>query len=180
MAGGIVCGLVTLNLVACVRYIYPAYYQASLPSAFQGIATEPVGEVHGPNTHGQTFIARYPNLNRIDVKLATFGRENHLPLVFHLRRGSLDEANSDIVTLKVQPSQVADDSFYSFTFPVIPDSQGQMFYFYIQSPRSMPGDAFTIWATSDDAYPEGTRTLNGKPAPGDLCFVAYSDLQVKP
>ena len=180
MAGGIIGGLALLNLISCAEYIYPAYYKAILPSAFQGAATEIVGEIYGQTTYGQTFIARYPNLNRVDVKLATYDRENHSPVVFHLRRGSPDEAGPDIFTLKVQPSDIADDAFYSFVFPVIPDSQGQTFYFYLQSPRSMPGDAFTIWATPDDAYPEGTRTWNGRRASGDLCFLAYSDLKAEP
>jgi hypothetical protein len=176
----IVLDLMLLNLVSSIKYIYPAYYESSLPSAFQGSATEIVGEIHGRTSYGQTFVARYPNLNRIDVKLATYDRENHFPVVFHLRRGLPDEADSDIVTIKVQPSAIADDSFYAFVFPPIPDSQGQTFYFYIQSPRAMPGDAFTIWAASDNAYPEGSRIVNDRPASGDLCFIAYSDLAAKP
>ena len=176
----IVLDLMLLNLVSSIKYIYPAYYESTLPSAFQGSATEIVGEIHSKTTYGQTFVARYPDLNRIDVKLATYDRENHFPVVFHLQRGLPDEASADIVTVKVQPSAIADDSFYSFVFPAIPDSQGQMFYFYVQSPRAMPGDAFTIWATPDDTYPEGNRTVNGQPAPGDLCFIAYSTLAAKP
>ena len=173
---GVIAGLMVFNLNAIVKGVYPAYYQAILPTAFQDRAVEPAGELYGKITYGQTFVAHYRNLYRIDVMMATYGRENHLPVIFHLRRGLPEEVNQDIVTLKVQAPAIADDAYHSFVFPAIPDSQGQKFYFYFESPRSMPGDAFTFWATPDNVYLEGTRTVNHQPVPGDLCFVAYSDL----
>lgn len=176
LAFGIVTGLMTFNLGAILKGIYPAYYQAVLPTAFQNRCSSPVGELYGKTTFGQTFVVHHPNLSRIDVMMATYGRENHLPVVFHLQRGLPETGKQDIVTLKIPPSAITDDKYHSFVFPAIPNSQGQTFYFYLSSARSMTGDAFTLWATSEDAYPEGTRTVNDQFVPGDLCFIAYSDL----
>jgi len=171
-AGLIVGAMLLVNLYALTQVLVPGYYHRPLPGAFQNISSEPVGEIRQENSYGQSFVSQYNHLGRIDVMLATFARENHYPVVFHLRRAPGDP--DDLVSLEFDASTVADNAFYTFSFDPMPDSAGQAFYFFLDSPQSVPGDAITIWATTEDAYPSGTRHNNHQPVAGDLRFIAYS------
>jgi len=169
----IVGSLLVFNLWCLAGFLFPTYHQSPLVSAFQDYSNTPVGEIWGSTTHGQTFACRYPNLARIDVMLATYARQNHHPLVFHLREAPSGVA--DLVTITVPAEDIADNTYYSFTFEPLPDSAGRTYYFYFEAPEAVPGDAFTIWADlQGDPYTSGTRYVNHAPAPGDLRFIAFS------
>ncbi|MBI4744388.1 MAG: YfhO family protein [Actinobacteria bacterium] len=137
---------------------------------FQGKSDATYGEIFGSNTHGQTFISRYDNLSRIDIKLATYNRKNSYPMIFHLK-SSFD--SPDLVTIKVNPEDIKNDSYHIFKFSPIPDSKNKTFYFFLESPNSFPGNGFTVWATPKDRYKNGVRSLGHKPAFGDLDFATF-------
>ena len=118
---------------------------------------------------GQTFVAEYPALSRVEVKLATYGRRNSGPLIFHLR--TAPDATEDVVTLTLDAAEI-EDKYYSFEFPPIRDSAGHAFYFYLEAPEAEPGSAIGVWGTTEDAYPDGGAVLQGVPPQGvrDLTF----------
>ncbi|MGQ0601165.1 MAG: hypothetical protein ACT4QE_05650, partial [Anaerolineales bacterium] len=49
------------------------------------LITQPVGEIAGAQTIGQSFIAPYPGLYRIEVLLHNYGRANRGTLTVRLR-----------------------------------------------------------------------------------------------
>lgn len=130
-----------------------------------------VGEISKGVEIGQTFHCFNDNLGRIEVMLATYNRENHQEVIFHLKRFPQDE--KDIYAKHFNASSVIDNDYRSFDFPPIPDSKGKMFYFSFESPQSEKGDAITIWASSENKYKKGTLYINGKKAKGDVRFKVY-------
>jgi hypothetical protein len=137
----------------------------------QQISNQPVGEIMGETTVGQTFYSISPNLNSIDVDLATYGRVNTKDVLFHLKESP--ESKNDIATLSINAQKISNNAYYTFKFSTIEDSANKSYYFYLESPNSIPGNAITIWSSKDDVYPQGEKYINSKPAPGDLAFKVY-------
>jgi hypothetical protein len=137
----------------------------------QQISNQPVGEISGGTTIGQTFYSTLPNLNSIDIDLATYGRSNTKDVIFHLRERP--ESKNDIVTLQINAQKISNNAYYTFKFPIIKDSVNKSYYFFLESPTSVPGNAITIWSSKDDVYPDGSLYVNSNPVPGDLAFKVY-------
>jgi hypothetical protein len=112
------------------------------------------------------------NLYRIDLSTATYARTNSAPVIFHLR--SSPEASTDFISITLPGAEIQNESPTSIVFPPLPDSGGKSYYFYIESPEGMPGDAITVYANVYDQYPDGGAYLNGQAVAGDLAFTAYS------
>ena len=143
----------------------------------QGESSQPVGEIHGPRTVGQTLVAYHDGLKGIEVLLATYARQNTQPLIFHLR--STPSSDFDIATVTVSALDVKDNAFHRFNFPPIPDSHSRRYYFFIESPTSKPGDAITAWRGPADAYLEGALYLDGGSREGQLVFkLVYDPLYI--
>ena len=138
--------------------------------ADQSQASQVVGELVASATIGQTFVAEYPGLSRVEVKLATYARRNSGPLIFHLR--AAPNATEDVVTLTLDAAEIEDNAYHSFDFPPIRDSAGHTFYFYLETPEAEPDNAITAWGTTEDAYPDGKAVLRDVPGHGvhDLTF----------
>ncbi|MEA3346429.1 MAG: hypothetical protein U9Q78_09365 [Chloroflexota bacterium] len=137
----------------------------------QSRSIQPVGEIRGSRTVGQTFVASHDELSRVDVQLATYARRNTQPVIFHLR--SAPSASTDIATIAFEAEEVRDNAYRPFRFSPITDSEGRSFYFFLESPTSEPGDAITMWHSPDDVYEEGELYINGRRQGGDLAFRTY-------
>jgi len=131
----------------------------------------PAGEIRGPITIGQTFTAPYNGLYHIDVMMATYARQNTQDVIFHLRQSPEEEV--DLVEIVVNASEIEDNTFRPFTFDPIRDSAGRSYYFFFESPLSVPGDAVTIWGCFADKYPNGQGVRNHRPGAGDLTFLTH-------
>lgn len=138
----------------------------------QEIAGVPAGEIYGPIKIGQTFVSPTNGLYRIDLLLATYARENDRDVIFHLRNTPEGE---DLVTVRLNASEVEDNSFYRFEFPPIANSAGQSFYFFLESPDSEPGNAITIWGVVRNVYNEGKAYRNHRPTGGEVAFRVYGE-----
>lgn len=150
---------------------YSALNQIQMPIETQDTHTESVGQIVSGETVGQTFLARYNHLHRIDIFMGTYARPNTREVIFHLK--TAPDAPDDVLTLPFNASEVEDYAYRSFTFSPIPDSAGRTFYFCVESPSSVEGDAITIWMQPRDLYLQGMMFRNGVPAGGDLHFQAY-------
>lgn len=138
----------------------------------QPTAGTPAGEIHGSIAIGQIFRAPHNGLYRVDVLMATYARENTQDVIFHLR--SAPEAEVDLVRIVVNASEIEDNAFHSFTFDPIRDSVGKSYYFFFESPSSVPGDAVTVWGRFEDVYYDDGRAFrNHRPSTGALAFLTY-------
>ncbi|MDY7041528.1 MAG: hypothetical protein SVX38_11750 [Chloroflexota bacterium] len=136
----------------------------------QSLATRIVGGLVSSRTIGQTFVAEYTDLFRIEVKLSNYGRSSSGPLVFHLKADP--EASDDLITLTLNAADIQNNAYHVFEFPPIHDSAGQAFYFYLEAPGVEPNDAIGVWGTAKDAYSDGEAVLHGVPTQDvrDLTF----------
>jgi hypothetical protein len=123
-------------------------------------------------TFGQSFVCTREDLYRIDLGTATYGRTNSASVVFHLK--SSPEADTDIVSITLPGPEIHNERPTSIGFPPLPDSAGQSYFFFIESPGGTPGNAITVYANAHDRYLDGTAYRNGQTVAGDLVFTAYS------
>ena len=130
-----------------------------------------MGELTGGQVYGQTFQSTAPNLCCIDVLFATFGRVNTPDLVFRLKESTGSEV--DIVTRTVSASKLHDNRFYPFTFPSLPDSAGKCYYFSVESPGAVWGDAVGLWTFVDAQDAAGTMYKNNQSTTGRLAYTAH-------
>ena len=158
-----VVGIVILGLMGIWRSVEGA-------STDQPRASVTVGELLSSVTAGQTFVAEYAGLSFIEVRLATYARSNTGPLVFHLR--AHPDNQEDLATLTFDAANVVDNAYYTFEFPPIRDSAGRSFYFCLEAPEATPGNAITVWGSTEDVYPDGEAVLQGLAGNGvrDLTF----------
>jgi hypothetical protein len=163
VALGSVVGILLLGLIGIWRSV-------------EGVSTDQpqvsitVGELLPSAIAGQTFVAEYSGLSRIQVLLATYARSNTGPLTFHLR--SSPDAQEDLVTLAFDAADVVDNTYYAFEFPPIRGSAGRSFYFCLEAAQAAPGNAVTAWGSTEDVYPDGEAVLQGLEGNGvrDLTF----------
>ncbi|MEO6077857.1 MAG: glycosyltransferase family 39 protein, partial [Candidatus Andersenbacteria bacterium] len=124
------------------------------------------GEITGANAIGQTIVAQKNNLNGIGVLIATYsGRDNTHPVILHLRESV--ETTHDIRTVSVSPTKFGDNQFYNFLFQPIAGSNGKTYFFIVDSPESVHGNAIAIDLNAKDVYQQGTayvvHTADSKP-----------------
>ena len=135
----------------------------------QPIASSMVGELLTPVSIGQTFVAEYDGLCRVELYLSTYGRHNTGPVVFHLR---YPISSTDLLTITIDASEVSGNAYQVFEFSPLRDSRGQSFYFFLEAPQATPGNAIAIWGTTEDIYPNGEAIIQGiaQPKIRDLTF----------
>ncbi len=163
------------NIVITAIIIIVALIIFSVPLFSKEIDYQPKyntrgSELTGEQSAGQTFYSIDKRLHRISILLANFhNRPNDKDIVFRLREEGSD---NDIRTVTINASQVKDNVFQDFTFEPIKDSFGKKYYFFIESPDSIPGNAITYRYNTVDEYPSGDLYINHEKQAGDLAFKA--------
>lgn len=131
-------------------------------------------EIKGDTTLGQTFVAPYDNLYRLDVIFLTYGRKNTADVTLHLREAR--DGVQDLVSVTFNAADVRDKAWHTFTFPPIPDSAGKTYLFYFHSPDSTPGNAITLGGSEGDFYPYGNAFLGPAPINADVAFRTHYEM----
>ena len=131
-----------------------------------------LGELTGRRRIGQGFVARRPNLFRIDIMVGTYGRRNTRDIIFHLQ--AFPNAPEDLATVIINASLLDDNAYVQFQFPPQPEA-GPM-YFCIESPDSVPGDAITALAYSHVDLADAQLRLGRRASKSQLIFgLFYAD-----
>jgi hypothetical protein len=128
-----------------------------------------VGELRGKRRIGQSFVARRPNLHRIDILVGTYGRRNTRDIIFHLQ--AFPNAPEDLASVIINGSLLDDNAYVQFCFPPQPD-MGPL-YFYIESPDSIPGDAITALAYSRVDMEDVKLRLGRRSSKSQIIFGLY-------
>jgi hypothetical protein len=132
--------------------------------------SQTTGEIYHKLTVGQSFLATHDRLSRVDIRLATYGRENTHEIIFELREAG---AQDPAIHQTIQAQSIKNNAYHSFHFDPITNSLGRTYIFTLSSPGSEPGNAITAWYHTDDVYENGTIFLDEKPGKGDLRFRIY-------
>jgi len=133
--------------------------------------TEPIGEIRGAQTVGQTFLAPYNGFYRVEVSLADYGRLNTGPVNFRL--GTRPDA-PDSVNVQTFPAEtVRRDVTRAFEFAPLSDSAGKTYYFQLDAADAVPGNAITAYIRPSAPYATGTAYRADQSVQGDLVFSLY-------
>lgn len=122
-----------------------------------------VGEITSQVIFSQKFQAAENRLNALSLFVATYCRKINVNFTITLwnrdRTQKLREVSQNT-------SSFADNSWQSFYFEPIRESQGQIYWFDITS-DGHPGNAITLWTNSNFS---GICWQNQKPLPVGICF----------
>src|SRR5690606_29471869 len=98
--------------------LFLARQVAALPLG-QGALEDGSREVRGGTTVGQTIVAPFDGLYRVDVYLSPGGRANTADVVLHIR--TAPDATEDLASAVVNASTVKRDRWVRFEFAPLPD-----------------------------------------------------------
>lgn len=122
-----------------------------------------VGPIEANTQIEQSIIAEQNYLKQIDIRLATYARQNNCTVNLSL----LDEDNNIMAQKEVDAATIKDNEFFSFKFKPIKESKERKYHVIINSDADQ-NNAITAWATSNDTYPEGECRVNSQTISGDL------------
>lgn len=124
-------------------------------------------EIYGDREVIQTFVATGDNLCEVGLRLAGFGRQNDVDLLFTL----VDQGSATEVARARFPARELTESDYSvIAFPCLPHSKWREYALSITSPSAQPGRAATLWTNQEDLYLDGRLSFKGQEMPGDALF----------
>jgi hypothetical protein len=153
----LVAALLTVQVAAVIA---DRSFQANLDVVTRSVnlrSDEVVGEIHGQATVTQTFRAAFPNLSRVEVRLATYARVDDVSLRLELRSSS----GRLLRVAQAPPGAVQDNTFHTFEFAPIPQSEGVDYMATLRSLDARPGNALTVWVGRCNCYPLGHLILSG-------------------
>ncbi|MCL4395867.1 MAG: hypothetical protein M1482_13870 [Chloroflexi bacterium] len=166
-------------LAICIGAVLIAGYGSSSdaadPQNIQEAAAVPAGRLDAVHTIGQSFRFHYPNLHAIEVRWIVstdLQYSNGSRIVLHVRHREDDL--SDIAAASVPLSALENNGFTRFEFSPIADSQGQPFYFFLDtSEATIERGYVSLWAGPAGGDAAGQMDLNGIPVDQELAFRAY-------
>jgi len=95
---------------------------------------------------GATFQAKENNLGIVSVRFYNFQRISKDKVIFRIKEKN---QKSWFYENTYKVDQFQPDQLFTFGFPVIPDSQGKIYYFEVESTRGRRGDAVAL----SEVYP---------------------------
>ncbi len=129
---------------------------------------------------GQTFVAHQSRLHALEVRWivpADFRPTAESRVTLHLRRSAGDD--EDLATAVVPLADLGNNQFTKFVFPALQDSNERSFYFFFElEPAGVERGFLSLWASGQDAYPDGQMNVNERPVDRDLVFRAYYEPSV--
>jgi hypothetical protein len=164
-------GGLLLTVVVTGRLVNASLQLAAEPPTGQFSSDTVFGELLRGGAAGQTFVVERTGLHQVDVLLATFARDNHGPLIFHLKTSP--SSPRDLATIRLDAAQVKDNAFFAFRFKPVSAQSGERLYFYLEAPEAEPNNAITIWGTRQDSYPAGEFILNNLPEVNPVSDLAF-------
>ncbi len=147
-AAGLVGGLVLVALFG----LHLAYRELFTVQPAGSIVAAPLL----PSTAaGQSIVAEFTGLQRVEVLFATFGQTlTHGQVIFHLRETPTSTTN--LVTQQVAAAEILDNSFHAFEFQPLTVPPGSELYFVVETIGMTEAHALTVRGTADpDRYPDG-------------------------
>lgn len=150
----------------------------------------PSQQILGRRLIGQAFVSPRNNLNRIDLFLQTYERQNTGDIQLQLVEisESIDNplGGTKVFETTFDASTVRDRTWHNFTFPGLENSADQHYLIILQSPNSVDGNAITIGGIQQDVYVPGLAFTYAPdlgfseltPVNGDIMFRACYEMTV--
>ena len=109
----------------------------------QTVSNDVVGPITETQTIGQMIRVPRDGFNGISIKLANYGMPCGEAIRLRLRESSL--SNQDLRVVEVDGAAVRDNSYHTFGFAPLADSQDKEYYFYLEVVDSTRPGEITAW-----------------------------------
>lgn len=127
-----------------------------------------IGELTEGIVVKQTFVMSGETLEGIQIKLATFGRNNECSVIAELKD---KEADLLIQSWQLDGPDLMDNEIVTLELDEpLHRGVGNKLVLKIYSFNASEGNAVTLWRSSEDYYADGALFINGKKQEGDLWF----------
>jgi len=118
----------------------------------------------------QTFVGSRGGLRGVDLRFKKTNDSNH-PVRLHLKRKTADfQEPIELFSGEFNASQIENDKFYRFYFPILNDSRNGKFTFSLAAGTSTESASVSPIISGIDIYLEGNAFINGKLQAGDVIF----------
>lgn len=131
-----------------------------------------VGDINQNICVVQSIIAEKDFLREVDIKLATYARENNGDVTFAL----YNESGEVVAEQQEIASGIMDNTFYHFQFEPIQESLGKRYYIKISHNGNVE-NSITAYGTMEDIYTDGECYINEELFAGDLNIKLYYNLE---
>lgn len=134
-------------------------------------ASEPLGEMRDGTKICQSFISRRPNLCRIDVVVATYGRPHSGIVRLTLREGGAQ--GLEVAQCIISAFVLSDNKWCAFRFPPQLTSKNREYCFELEYEQGRDDSAITLHYLPTATIPGLARLEHGSPVVGELMFRTY-------
>lgn len=139
-------------------------------------------QILGERFIGQSFVAPFNGLNRIDILFQTYQRQNTHDVTLRLLEISANLDNPlhgvELFQTSFNAANLSDQSWQAFSFGPLPNSKGKTYLIALSSPESGDGNAITVGGIERDVYEPGSAFLGATPVLADLTFRACFQMSV--
>ena len=145
-------------------------------------------QIFGERLIGQSFLSTSDNLNRIDLFLQTYSRQNTEDVTVRLLEIPVGTEHPldgiEVFQTSFNASIVWDKDWHSFDLPKPLNSANKTYLITLQSPESKDGNAITIGGIQQNVYVSGNAYIYAPdlvfsqltPVPADMMFRACYEL----
>jgi len=137
-------------------------------------------QIWGEQIISQSFVAPRNHLNRVDILFQTYQRQNTHDVTLRLLETRPDGQNPlvglELFKTTFNAATVSDQSWRTFTFPSINNSEGKTYLITLASPESVEGNAITVGGIERDIFQSGSAFLGPVPLRADITFRACFQL----
>ncbi len=133
-------------------------------------SAKPIGEIIDGSVVRQSFAAGKKRIRSIKLSGATYDRKNQGILAV-----SLIDADSKepLENWDIDVSELEDNAYFELDIKNDYGISGKKYVLEITARGAFPGNAVTLYACPENAYPDGEFSMNGKRQKGDLCFQIF-------
>jgi len=124
------------------------------------------GELLKNRTFEQSFVAKGRFIEKVDLLLATFARQNSGSVFLEI----VDSNSQSLAKAEWPIESIKDNSWQKFNFGSINVVQGMSYRLRLTSPSGQNGNAITWWATPNDSYSNGNAIIDGVSQDTDFAF----------
>ncbi|MEW4431794.1 glycosyltransferase 87 family protein [Paenibacillus pabuli] len=144
-------GILIFIVPATVSYLSPNYGNELINiEKVHGNAMTPIGEILKDNTIGQVFHIDSNKIKKIQLKMATFARENSSTIKFEIHEYNNKKVGKTIFSKEINSNLIKDNDYENITFGNgLEVKANQKYIFEITSLDAQTGNAVTIYRTNE-------------------------------
>jgi hypothetical protein len=148
----------------------------SVPMVYQMKFNSPVSPMRQGDTWIQTFYFPDRPIDSLALRPGTYGRRTEGTVTVWIGAAYIPRSSNKKAfgrEFSIDLGKLSDSCLQTFDFPAIQLESGTRGVIRF-SGTDIRNESFTLWKNKNNAYPDGTFTINGQVQKGDLVFKIFS------